>query len=276
MPNMSLGGYVFNIDPSSASWTCRMNTRSFDTYGGRVVQVLSCRTENLTLTGYITSRQRGSAVGVGGDLYQWESMEEFEANIKAIMEEQVSKNSPVHFSYPTLGWDAEVWLSGYSNVEYDPKRSAVSYTLALTIDTGLAQLADGSSQSVALNQIKNGVNWVRSKYNTPSGENAQTAIKALEKALNSLDDFNADNEADIWRLMEEVGSETVKDKEDAAKKTDGVKDEFLSSDSVTVVRKASGGATALFNNQAVELNDVDLFAASRGFSINTVLLSKRL
>lgn len=236
MPNMSIAGYTFNLDPNSASWTCRLNTRSFDTYGGRVVQILSSRVENLVITGYITSKQPGWAVL---DDYQWGAMEEFESAIRAIMEDEVASNSPSHFLYPELGWDAEVYVSGYSNVEYNPKSSVVSYTLALTVDSGLDTLADGSAAASDFTKVKDGVNWVRTKYNTPSGDKAELALKALEKALNTLDEFDANNEPDFYKLLDEV----MKNPDDVGKKADtsGVG----SADSAFASASASGDAVSL-------------------------------
>ena len=49
MATASLGGYLFDIDPSTAKWSYELNTNKIETYGGTVVQILSRNIGDLSI-----------------------------------------------------------------------------------------------------------------------------------------------------------------------------------------------------------------------------------
>ena len=53
MANMRIGGYTFDLDPSSASWGYSLRLNQTDTYGGRVIQVLGCSIDTMSIRGYV-------------------------------------------------------------------------------------------------------------------------------------------------------------------------------------------------------------------------------
>ena len=200
MANARIGGYVFNINPSEAQWGYTLNTSSQDTYGGRVIQVLSCKIDSLQIKGYLT--QKGTAEN------QWANMEQFEKDIKSIMDWHAKNKKPVKFSFPALGWNGDVYVTGYSNVQYDMKTAAVSYTLSMTVDSGFETIKEHAS-SEGLDLIPDGVGWTRNKFNTPKTDDWNTAKEALKKVLENAGTYDADNPPDIYKYMEEISNKEM-------------------------------------------------------------------
>lgn len=224
MANASIGGYTFDIDPSEASWTYTLNTSATDTYGGRVVQILSCRIDGMSVGGYIT--QRGSKDS------QFKNMEEFERKIKAIMLYHEESKKPVKFRFPALDWDGDVFLTGYSDVSYDPATAAVHYTLAMTVDSGFDSIRESAS-SQGLDVIPDGVNWVRNEFNTPSADSWETVMSALKKVLKNAGTFAADDVKSLYEAMAEG--------DDEKKKKDKDEDPYDYTNSTSQTNDVSGG-----------------------------------
>src|SRR3954471_4754865 len=56
---------IITTGANEVSWSYNLNTVSYPTYGGEVVQVLSANIDQLSLTGEITSYQKMEAI------YEW-------------------------------------------------------------------------------------------------------------------------------------------------------------------------------------------------------------
>ena len=81
MANASAHNYKLDIDPTSASWGYTLNVKPFDTYGGRVIQTLSCKIDKLTIGGYLPQPK-------GGMENRYDNMVAFEKAVKSIMDYQ--------------------------------------------------------------------------------------------------------------------------------------------------------------------------------------------
>ena len=210
MANMTLNGWTFDINPNEASWTYKLLTNSIDTYGGRVIQILACRVEGLTVRGYITQR--------GSKNRQWADMEMFEDKVKAIMDYHAKNKAPVSFSFPALNWRGQVFLTGYSDVTYDPSISAVSYTLMFNVDSGFDNvLQAGAVEKAALENIKSGINWVRSEYNTPPESAWKDVLDALKKAVENSGQYGLEERKSLYDYISELNegkSESASDSGD--------------------------------------------------------------
>lgn len=227
MANAQIGNYVFDINPSKASWTYKLNIASQDTYGGRVVQLLSCRIEKMQVSGYLT--QRGTAEN------QWVRMEEFERKVRDIMEWHAANKKPLKFYFPALEWSGDVYLTGYSNVKYDSKTAAVSYTLMMNVDSGFETIKEHASTE-GLDVIPDGIGWVRNEYNTPTSEGWSTVKEALKKVLERAGTFNADNPPSIYQYIDEISA---------------TENQYaINSEIESAIQKAKGGSTALFDSIA--------------------------
>lgn len=194
MANAKLGDYVFDIDPSKASWSYTLKTFSENTYGGRVVQILSNKVDGFQVEGYITQK------GTADDPFK--NMVAFSEKIKSIMEYHASTKKPLRFLFPAMDWDAQVFLKGYSNVEYRQDIAAVSYTLNFAVDTGFDGLTISPS-SQGLENIPEGIGWTRSQYNTPT-VSWDKAYDALGDLLKDAGAYNAGELPSLYQKIKEI------------------------------------------------------------------------
>lgn len=234
MANASVGGYVFDIDPSTATWTYSLKTKVTPTYGGRVVQVLRCNIENLSIGGYLTQShgQLGSTIrtvegrtvqagtNVGGYEYRFAQMKRFERDVRSIMEAQAESKEPMTFTYPILGWSGKVFLTGYDAVKYDVATTAVSYRLSFEVDSGFDEIVTTAS-SQGLDNIEDGVNWTRNEYNTPTTD-WDTVKQALKSALEAAG-TSATTES-IYTYIEKIEAASTTSTTTTDKKTSGADD----------------------------------------------------
>ena len=206
MATASIGSYQFDIDPSSAQWTYTLRTRSYQTYGGRVVQILGCSIDDLSIGGYLLQPK-------GGDANRYNNMQTFESNITAIMEAQAESKTSVTFTYPVLDWVGQVFLVGYDSVKYDVATAAISYKLSFQVDSGFGAIKTAVS-SEGLDLIPDGVNWTRNVYNTPdvSWDDVKTALtKVLESAGTSSTTASLYDYLEQVEAIEEAESTTSSD-----------------------------------------------------------------
>ena len=213
MPSSRIGPYDFSIMPETAAWAYSMNIKTIDTYGGRVVQLLSCSIDSLSVEGYIRPKRTGVMVPnppyPGYDIDQWQGMREFEYNVRQIMAYHEQSKDSVHFSFPDVGWDGEVFLTGYSDVRYEPDIPAVRYKLSFDIDSGFDDVLESATEQ-GLDNIPDGVGWVRSIYNTPNVGDWENAKKAVEKVVDDAGSFTASKPLDFYQYLMEVEDEGEK------------------------------------------------------------------
>jgi hypothetical protein len=185
--------YELDVDPTSAQWGYKLNTSSYDTYGGRVVQVLSCKIETLTISGILSqpygtnipmqfSRYATTSEAFGAFDNRFAVMEEFADAMRQCMECQGETKTPSRFCYPMLDWDGGVYLTSYGNATYDVGSATATYTLKFDVDNGFDQIKEAAS-TYGLDEIPDGVNWTRNVYNTPV-TNWNDVRQALESLLN--------------------------------------------------------------------------------------------
>ena len=163
------------VDPESATWSYELRTRSDDTYGGRVIQILSRR-----VTGLHAGGKLPLAKGASGDIEGfYRSMEMLEAGVKAIMDEESRERCPHRVVFPALGWDVEAYLSSFGQVKFDPMQAAVSFEMSFDVVSGTDGVATSSTDEYGMrvDNVPDGVNWVRNEYNTPKQDDWETVLK---------------------------------------------------------------------------------------------------
>jgi hypothetical protein len=174
---------AFRIDPDLIDWTWSVQSNVVETIGGRVIQILGARLEDLTVQG---SLGEDSTTASG---QSWELAQAFLTTVTAIMEAQSADSNtqalmhpPAVFTYPPKGWRWNVYVKsmmdpdGNNSLIMSPGKSNQRYVLTLfivqesaalvpagTVDGALAQQ---SSQAVAafMARISDGVGWTANKY----------------------------------------------------------------------------------------------------------------
>lgn len=202
MAKVSLGDFEFDVNPSTFSWGYTLNTKAFETYGGRVIQILSCKLNDCTVQGYLpVSKDPDNA---------YAEMEKFESDMLGIMDWQAKVKKPLKFSFPLLGWEGTVYLTQYGSVSYSYDMAAVIYTLNLSVDDGFEQIRQSitAEAQTSIDSIPNGVNWVRSIYNTPNSTTWEKSLEVIKEILEDSGNYQSVGLKDYYEmLMEKVASE---------------------------------------------------------------------
>lgn len=216
---MVVGGkYSFHIQPDTASWEYAMYIKPFDTYDGRVVQLLACNVEGLTIEGYILPERGGLEKGPDGIVSdvasQWIGMERFERQVKEIMayHEEMHHSSggggslTIDFDEgDVLGWSTSgekntAFLVGYSDVRYEPDIPAVRYSLKFEIDSGFSGVPPAAGDE-GMKNVPDGVGWVRNKYNTPEVDSWDKVKSAIEAIVDDAGTHDASKPADFFSYL---------------------------------------------------------------------------
>ena len=149
------GGRSFRLrcDPHSIAWSYTLNTKIDETYGGRVVQILSVRLGDLTIQ---------SRMGRG----RWEALNELIMFCRDVMFQQKDTGEPALLSYPTKGWAVKVFLS---NVPFADQATNVSYpySLRFKVQEDVNGVLSADSMTSELNRIRDGIGYERNDYNYP-------------------------------------------------------------------------------------------------------------
>lgn len=194
MANARLGSYLFDVNPNSINWGYSMYVRSFETYGGRVVQILNVKVDDIVVTGQIPQ-------GRGG---QFEAMERVESQIHALMQKQIDDRKPIRFSMPALGIEGNVYIRSYGDIKYDYSMVAPTYTLTLAVDTGFGSVTDAARNAAVVSAFSNapkGVGLVRSQYRTPQSSNWKTVLSVMQQLYKDESVYDSDSFLALYEAL---------------------------------------------------------------------------
>lgn len=179
----------FRVDPEEIEWNFRVNTKVFNTIGGRVIQVLGGTLGDMTITGSIGEERRS----VGSEGYtgeSWRMHRHFVNRIREIMEKQSEDatihhnassmmHKPARFIYPPKDWNFEVYVKsiadpGGGSITLKTGKFSHKYVLTLFIvepdSSRIRQVKDEAIDSY-INRISEGMGWKYSEYNGSGWEN---------------------------------------------------------------------------------------------------------
>lgn len=177
---------AFRIDPEQIEWSWKVITNVVETIGGRVIQVLGARLDDLVITG---SLGQNHADPVNGE--SWQQAEAFITAITKIMEaqsadstQQARMHPPAVFNYPPKGWRFNVYVKdladpdGANSVILKTGKINQRYKLTLFIvQEGSPALVQAGTSNGVLNQqaaqavsafmarISDGVGWHYGQFN---------------------------------------------------------------------------------------------------------------
>lgn len=102
----TLGDLVIDNGIDDAEWAYGLNTQTFATYGGEVVQILSVYIDDLTLMGTVTTYEQMEAIYKYFTSYLQIATQgkKKNPNIGESTVGQAYNLTPVHMSYPARGW----------------------------------------------------------------------------------------------------------------------------------------------------------------------------
>lgn len=236
MAKVSIGDVVFDVNPSTFSWGYSLETNSVDTYGGKVVQILSCSLQDCTVQGYLpVSKDLNNA---------YAEMERFEKNILRLMKKQADEKTPDKFDFPALGWSGTVYITQYGSVSYSYDLAAVTYTLQLSVDDGFSELRReirGNAQA-SIDSIPNGVGWTRNIYNTPMSTTWNMSLEVVRKIIEETGNYQAVGLQDYYEMLREKVEQAKEESKSGVESVVRVAEESSETIANTVLSNGIGGS----------------------------------
>lgn len=158
MASISHGGKVFRFrtNPNSIRWTYTLNTKVDETYGGRVVQILSASIDDLVVT---------ADAGGGG----WEYLYAAAIFFRDMLFDQRSGGEPGTFSYPNRGWEMDVYAvnfpfkDGWNEVRRE-------FTMQFKVQEDVSGVVTSDTVTAEIERLKKGIEYEHNDFNTPPGD----------------------------------------------------------------------------------------------------------
>lgn len=172
--------FRFRTNPNAIRWKYMLNTHIDDTYGGRVIQILSARIDTLSVV---------VETGWGG----WDYMVKAAYFLRDFMNEQ-RNGKPGRFVYTTRNWDLQVFAVSipFADTAGKPNHE-VTMTFNVVEDNN-SQLA-GSTIGTELARLQEGIGWGRSAYNSAEpptdgteGANLGAISNTIQSVLGGIQD----------------------------------------------------------------------------------------
>ncbi|QDH91754.1 hypothetical protein SEA_PHRAPPUCCINO_79 [Mycobacterium phage Phrappuccino] len=151
--SIQFGGRVlrFRTNPNSIWWNYKLITAVENTYGGRVVQILGARIEDLVVQ---------VDIGRGG----WPYMMQVVNFMRDMINDQ-RKGDPGTFTYTTRNWRLKVFAL---SVPFQDTLTATTREIELRfkVQEDVSGVQTSAALSDALARLQDGVGFKKSKYNT--------------------------------------------------------------------------------------------------------------
>ena len=160
----------FRTNPNEIWWTYTLNTNVEQTYGGRVVQILSTRMEDLVIK---------IDCGRGGLEYM-NRIVDFLRNM--MVEQRKNGGTTAVFSYTTRRWRMKVYALSV------PFQDSVTATVReLEIRFKVQEDLTGEMSKLALStelaRLQDGIGWQKTAYNTPGYDPASFALGQMQAQI---------------------------------------------------------------------------------------------
>lgn len=169
----------FRTDPNSVAWEYNLKTNVEETYGGKVVQVLSANIDNLRVT---------ADAGRGG----WAYVEQVALFFRDMLfDQREGLGEPGVFRYPPRGWELKVFALNFPFKDSfdDILRE---FTMTFKVQEDVSGIVTSSLIETEMSKLSKGIGFTRNEYNTPSEELVDGEYKPIpldrSTGKGSLDD----------------------------------------------------------------------------------------
>jgi len=164
MPYMFLDGVPLKVNPDDIRWNFKMKTTDSKTMGGKVIQVLGTRLDDLTIQGQFSPDR------AKGDTEAWQSQIRFRAQVEkwADRAANTENTNPLRFTYPPRNWEFKVYIKSISGIDWAIDAIAPRWTMVLfPMDDRATAIVKGI-KDLYLKRLTEGVGWKQTEYNGPT------------------------------------------------------------------------------------------------------------
>ena len=152
--------FRFRSNPKQFNWSYTLNKRIDQTYGGRVVQLLSTRIDDFSFTVYCGTER-------------WAYMNQAANFMRDVMVKQ-RNGVPATFEYTTRGWKFNAFIVSvpFADAVEEVLRE---FEVSMKVQEDLSGLISRNTLSAELRRLQDGLAFRRSKYNDPTLRGNQSA-----------------------------------------------------------------------------------------------------
>lgn len=156
--------FRFRTNPNSVRWNYRIKTSVSNTYGGRVIQILSASIEDLVVT---------ADAGGGGWDYLYSAAQFF----RDMLIDQRNGGEPGVFEYAPRGWKLGVYAMNF------PFKDSVTevrreFTMQFKVQEDISGVITTDSISQEIARLQEGLGWEHNDYNTPTPEADDASMRS--------------------------------------------------------------------------------------------------
>lgn len=150
--SLTWGGHTlrFRTNPNEVTWNYSLITKTDQTYGGRVVQILGTKIDDLTVK---------VDCGLGG----WPYLVKVVTFMRDLMVAQRNGQTAV-FEYTTRNWKLKVYAASFPFGD-SVTATTRELTLNFKVQEDISGIVSSSTISAAIQSFANGIGWERNQYN---------------------------------------------------------------------------------------------------------------
>lgn len=147
---------VFRTNPNSVMWSYKLNTQVENTYGGRVVQILSTAMQDLRVI---------IECGLGGWDYAMK-VAQFMRNM--LVDQRDPQIGPGTFTYTTRGWEMKVYAV---SIPFQDRVTETTREIELNfkIQEDVSGIITQQTISTELAKLQEGIGFSHNQFNTGAG-----------------------------------------------------------------------------------------------------------
>ena len=144
---------TFRTNPNKIRWNYQLKTKVDETYGGRVIQILSTAITDLSVT---------ADAGSGG----WPYMRQVAEFFRDMLFDQREGGLPGTFTYPGRGWEMKVFALQFPYKDrWDDVRR--EFTMQFKVQEDVSGVISSNTIALELSKIKEGIGYSKNEYNDP-------------------------------------------------------------------------------------------------------------
>jgi hypothetical protein len=135
--------HTFTFNPNSIKWGYTQNTQSFDTLGGRVIQILSVKADTMT---------------VEGDTGSKKELQRLASNIAAIMNYHLQTERPIRLTIPSRSWKFNVYITQFPSIGFKTDTISFPFQLKMELNEEFGVTTDTVLRN-ELNRLKKNIGY---------------------------------------------------------------------------------------------------------------------
>lgn len=150
--SLTWGNHVlrFRTNPNEVTWNYSLITKTDQTYGGRVVQILGTKIDDLIVK---------VDCGLGG----WPYLVKVVTFMRDLMVAQRNGQTAT-FEYTTRGWKLKVYAANFPFAD-QVNATTRELTLYFKVQEDISGIVSSATIAAALQSFSNGIGWERNQYN---------------------------------------------------------------------------------------------------------------